>query len=89
MENIQFAYEVISVDNENKTMTVRYSAVNYPSVEEILPFPILPVTVEEVIRTSAPFGRWRSLSNQYSLPNVGISGSGQETNTVTVVLKPI
>lgn len=89
MENIQFTYEVISVDNANKTMTVRYSAINYPTVEEIIPFPIFPMTVEEAIDTSAPIGRWRALSNQYSLPSVGISGSGQEKTAVTVVLKPL
>ena len=89
MENIEFTYEVISVDNANKMMTVLYSAANYPTVEESIPFPVLPVTVEEAIEGAAPIGRWRVLSNQYALPSVGISGNGTEQNPVTVLLKPL
>ena len=89
MTNIEFTYEVIAVDNTSKTMTIRYSASNYPDVEVIAPFPVLPDTVETMANASAPFHKWRSLTNQYDLPTVGKKGSGSEVTAVSITLSPL
>lgn len=89
MINIQFSYEVIAVDNTNKTMTIRYSATNYPDIEEIVPFPILPDTVEIIAHNSAPFYKWRALSNQFDIPVVGSKGAGAEISSVQVNFKTL
>lgn len=89
MTNIEYTYEVIAVDNAKKMMTLRYTAVNYPTVEVISPFPVLPDTVESMAHASAPLHQWRELTNQLAIPVVGESGSGKEVKTIPVVLSPL
>lgn len=89
MTTIEFTYEVISVDNATKTMTIRYSAVNYPDIEVTVPFPVLPDTVTTMANGSAPFHKWRALTNQYDIPVVGTTGEGSEVTSVSIRLNPL
>lgn len=89
MTNIEFTYEIVSVDNATKTMTIRYSAANYPDVEVVVPFPVLPDTVQTMANGSAPFHKWRSLTNQYDIPVVGSKGAGSEVSSISISLNPL
>lgn len=87
--SIKFTYEVVAVNNATKTMTVKYSAVNYPDITTELSFPVVPDTVQTIAHASAPLNEWRALTNQFNLPSVGEKGDGVEVNVVPVNLTPL
>lgn len=89
MTNIEYTYEVIEVNNANKTMTIRYTAVNYPTIDLVLPFPVPPDTVENRANGAAPLQKWREVTNQLVIPTVGESGAGKEVQSVKVKFEPI
>tara|TARA_R110000782_G_scaffold165740_2_gene257717 strand:+ start:44 stop:310 length:267 start_codon:yes stop_codon:yes gene_type:complete len=87
--SIQFTYEVVAVNNATQTMTVKYTAVNYPDINVELSYPVVPDTVQLLAHASAPLNQWRALTNQLNLPVVGEKGNGVEVNIVPVNLTPL
>lgn len=77
--NIAFTYNIIKKNNGLKLMEVAYSAPEYETIVVSMPFPFTDVTMEEHIRTYAPFTIWEASKKTHQDVAVGVSGTIEPT----------
>jgi hypothetical protein len=78
--NIQYTYEIVSVDEAARCMEVVYSSEGHQTMHIGARLPFEGESLESVIQMYAPLAYWREQEMSVVVPNVGVSG------TVIVVL---
>lgn len=73
--NVQYTYTIDSVDNETNTMMVSYRSEGLPDAMVSTRLPFDGETVEEVVKSCAPFSFWEMSNLTYTSVEVGVSGN--------------
>ena len=73
--NLDYTYTVISVNKQDKSMTVLYSCVQCEDITVDMPFPGLGVALDEHVQVSAPVEYWALQMNDANPPAVGAQGA--------------
>lgn len=86
---IDYSYEVIRKDTDNKVMDVKFSADGYESIEVGMPIPTVDENFEEKIRQSAPIGLWLQSKAEYQDIQEGLKGTVTNTETEAAALSNV
>ncbi len=83
---IDFSYEVVRKDDNNKTMDVKYTASGYDPVIVGMLIPTVDEIFEEKIRLLAPICHWLQSKAQYQNVTEGLKGTIAKPVEVTPVI---
>lgn len=73
--SIEYSYEVLSVDEANRCMEVKYTAAGYDTIHVSARLPFSDERLEDVIALFAPMVIWVESKLPVSLPAVGVKGT--------------
>jgi hypothetical protein len=72
--NINFSYEIFSVNEQARCMEIIYSAAGYPTQHIGARLPYEGEELETIIRMYAPIILWNEMKKNVVVPEVGVSG---------------
>jgi len=73
--NIEYTYNIVSVDQKARCMEVVYSAEGHKTMHISARLPFEGETPEDVIKAFAPVPLWLELAKPVVVPTVGLSGT--------------
>lgn len=73
--NIEYTYEIISVNEQARCMEIIYTATGYPAMHIGARLPYEGETLEAIIRMYAPLRYWEETTQPVVVPVVGTSGA--------------
>lgn len=76
MSQINYTYNVTSVDNENGLMTVEFSSEGLQTIESVMRVPYAHENTDWLIKSFAPLHVWDEMLQQKQIVEVGTSGVG-------------
>jgi hypothetical protein len=85
MSNISFNWEVTRVDEQFRSMSIKYTREGYQEYLIGTPLPSDDFPLEEVVKTYAPIGYWREEDRNVVVPYVGKKGSAEIDNDQSTV----
>lgn len=91
MSQIEYAYQVIGVNEEHKSMEIVYSSEGRQTIHVIASLPLVGQTVEEVIRQWVPMVNWLAEEQVFGTAEIGVQGNGavqlpQEPTTAEIAI---
>ena len=72
--NLEYTYEIISVDEPAQCMVIKYSSVGREPMLVGTTLPLEGEPLEETIKAFSPMAHWLSLEAKRDVPEVGTSG---------------
>jgi hypothetical protein len=87
--SIEYTYEIISVNEQARSMEVVYTATGYPTMHIGTRLPYEGETLEAIIDMYSPIAYWREISQPVVVPVVGTIGTVVVPTTSTPVQSDI
>ena len=75
--DIEYEYEIVSVDEQSRCMEIIYTAVGHPIQHIGARLPYEGESLEDVVRMYSPVAYWNELKRKVVPPEVGIKGAIQ------------
>lgn len=72
--NIEYNYEIISVNEQTRCMEIVYTSEGYPIQHIGARLPYEGEMLEDIIRMYSPVAYWYELNRKVVVPEVGIKG---------------
>ncbi len=72
--NIEYTYEIVSVDEAARCMEVVYSSEGHQTMHIGARLPFEGESLEDVIKAFAPVSLWLELARSVQVPAVGVTG---------------
>jgi hypothetical protein len=73
--NIEYTFEVASVDDSVHCMEIVYTSPGLPTHRISMLYPVKGQTLENAVHAQAPFWHWQELSREYEQVIVGVTGT--------------